>query len=185
MTPRPRTHPGVAAAVREALGLRAVLRLRRLHLSRGRAPVPVRDPGRVHPGAAGRPLEPAAGWAGGRSRAGRRSSSSTSTSSRAGAVHRLLRPEAVGRLRPAVSRGARSCSPRSTGMAAARRRLDRHPLRRRGRRAARGATTAPPRPVGAAPAPRHPGRAAGGGALPHRSRRGQPRGPARQRAAST
>ena len=46
--------PRVVAAVREALGLRAVLRLRRLHLPRGRAAVPVRDPGRVHPGAAGR-----------------------------------------------------------------------------------------------------------------------------------
>ena len=46
---------------------------------------------------------------------GPRSSSSTSSSSRGlGAVHRVLRPEAVGRLRPAVPRGARSCSPRST-----------------------------------------------------------------------
>ena len=49
-------HAGVAAPVREALGLRAVLRPRRLHLPRGRAPVPVRDPGRVHPGAAGRAI---------------------------------------------------------------------------------------------------------------------------------
>ena len=69
--------------------------------------------------------------AGGRSRARRRSSSSTSTSSRSWPVHRLLRPEAVGRLRAAVPRGAAAVRQGEPRVAAARRRLGRHALRAR------------------------------------------------------
>ena len=100
----------MAAPVREALGLRAVLRPRRLPVPRGRAPVPVRDPRRLHPRPHRRPDEPPAPGQAAVSALGGGHHPLHQHPRRAEPVHRLLHPEALRRLRAPVPRGAAALS---------------------------------------------------------------------------
>ena len=138
-------HVCLAPPVREALGLRAVLRLHRLHLPGGRPPVPVRDPGRVHPRAAGRPRQPPQDRQPPVSAGGGRDHPVRQHPRGAGAVHQLLRAEAIRRLRAAVPRSAAAVRQGQQGLAAARGRVDRRQLRRRGDRRARRRDARPQR----------------------------------------
>ena len=137
------------------------------------APVPVRDPGRVHPGAAGR------------ARAGRCAIGGRPFP-RAAAVIILyviilaalglfigyFVPKLSGDFARLFREAPQLFAKRQQGLAAAGRRLDRHALRRprRGGEPGRRRHAAP---AGAAGAARDRGRAAGRRALPHRPRRGQ------------